>query len=84
MSTPKCKFTSSHGKRRSGRADRSLLKASDELCFNRTVHPSIYRIIVAAVGIKAWAMRTRMHDDRLCEERKKKEGACGVLGRIEQ
>ena len=83
MSMPKCKFTSSHGKRRSGRADRSLFKASDELCFNRTVHPSIYRII-AAVGIKAWAMRTRMHDDRLCEERKKKEGASGVLGRIEQ
>ena len=39
----------------------------------RCIHPSIYRIIVAAVGIKAWAMRTRMHDDRLCEERKKRE-----------
>ena len=49
----------------------------------RCIHPSIARI-VAAVGIKAWAMRTRMHDDRLCEERKKKEGASGVLGRIEQ
>ena len=47
---------------------RSLFKALDELCFNRTVHPSIHRII-AAVGIKAWAMHACMHDDRLCEER---------------
>ena len=68
-----CGFLNANSQKRSGTADRSLFKASDELCFNRTVHPSIHLSHhLRCCCRNRRCAHARMHDDRLCEERKSK------------
>ena len=56
---------------RDGVGDGSLFKALDELCLNRTVHPSISLSHHRCCWNKSVGDAC-MHDDRLCEERKKR------------
>ena len=62
--------STSHGNR-GGMGDGSLFKALDELCLNRTVHPSISLSHHRCCWNKSVGDAC-MHDDRLCEERKKR------------